>query len=58
MSDDEARAPTLDARMVAQLAHLARDVERAFADGHAHDVEWAFDAAGALFLLQRRAITR
>lgn len=48
-------APCLDAAQLAQLDALATTCEEIF--GPARDIEWAF-AAGELFLLQCRAITR
>jgi len=50
-----ARELCLNEAQLAELEALAAACERAFAG--AHDIEWAF-AAGRLYLLQRRAITR
>ncbi len=55
---DDARATThsLDDPRLALLAQLARAVCALFEGDH--DLEWAFDDAGALHLLQQRSITR
>ncbi|MEO8184306.1 MAG: PEP/pyruvate-binding domain-containing protein [Deltaproteobacteria bacterium] len=52
---ERARELCLNEAQLAELEALAAACERAF-EG-AHDIEWAF-AAGRLYLLQRRAITR
>lgn len=52
---DRAGAPCLNGGQLAELEALASACERAFPGPH--DIEWAF-AAGRLYLLQRRAITR
>ena len=53
--DEQARAPCLDDRQLADLARLAERCELVF--GGARDLEWAF-ASGVLHLLQCRAVTR
>lgn len=53
--DERARARCLDDERLAELAAVARDVERHF--GSHQDVEWAFDAAGRLYVLQTRPVT-
>jgi pyruvate, water dikinase len=54
--DDERRQePCLDATGIAQLVEVGRLVERHF--GAPQDIEWAFDRAGTLFVLQSRPVT-
>jgi pyruvate,water dikinase len=55
---DRRDAPCLDVEALQALHGLAADVERVFHDGVAHDVEFAFDHDGRLWLLQRREVTR
>jgi pyruvate,water dikinase len=48
-------APSLDEAQLAQLADLAKTVQRHF--GSHQDVEWALDRDGALHVLQARPVT-
>ena len=50
-----ARAPASTTRRCGTLVELGRKVEAHF--GAPQDIEWAFDAAGVLWLTQSRAIT-
>jgi pyruvate,water dikinase len=52
---ERAEARCLDDERLAALLEVARRVERHF-ESH-QDVEWAFDRAGELFLLQSRPVT-
>jgi pyruvate,water dikinase len=52
---DEGDAPALADDQLAELCQLGRQVQALF--GCPQDVEWAFDADGALWLLQARPIT-
>jgi rifampicin phosphotransferase len=52
---EPAGAHILDWRQCRRLARLARSAERVF--GRPQDVEWAFDAAGRLWMLQSRPVT-
>jgi pyruvate,water dikinase len=52
---DRRSAPSLDAGQLAELADLAKTVQRHFG-GH-QDVEWALDRDGALHVLQARPVT-
>ena len=52
---DPASGPLLDSEQVRALHALARRAEAHF--GQPQDLEWAVDAAGALWLLQARPIT-
>jgi pyruvate,water dikinase len=54
VSDEQARAPTLDDRQVREVAELVRRTGRHF--GRPQDIEWAIED-GQLFLLQSRPIT-
>ncbi len=56
ITGDRVSAPCLDAAALAALVALVETLDRTFPG--AHDVEFAFDHAGRLFLLQRREITR
>jgi pyruvate,water dikinase len=52
---DPSEPPLLDRRARRRLARLAATTAHEF--GRAQDVEWAFDATGALWLLQSRPVT-
>ncbi|MFL5862454.1 MAG: PEP/pyruvate-binding domain-containing protein [Solirubrobacteraceae bacterium] len=55
IDDERRRQPCLDATAIPQLMEVGRLVERHF--GAPQDIEWAFDRAGRLFVLQSRPVT-
>jgi len=55
VAPDRAGAACLDDRQLAALVAVARDIQEHFG-GH-QDIEWAFDAAGTLSVLQTRPVT-
>ncbi len=55
LSEQEALAPALSDEEARQIAKLGLRIERHY--GSPQDTEWAFDAAGALWMLQSRPIT-
>jgi phosphoenolpyruvate synthase/pyruvate phosphate dikinase len=55
VEDERRSVPCLAGEELARLAELARQVERHY--GRHQDLEWAFDRAGTLYLLQARPET-
>lgn len=55
IEDDRRNEPCLDAEAIDTLVAIAKRVERHF--GSPQDIEWAFDRAGELFVLQSRPVT-
>lgn len=55
LAGEEAMRPVLDDAEVLALADLAVRIERHY--GAPQDTEWAFDAAGAVWMLQSRPVT-
>jgi pyruvate, water dikinase len=55
LSDADAKTPVLEERAVTTLTAVAERIERHY--GTPQDTEWAFDEAGALWMLQSRPIT-
>jgi len=55
LSEQEALAPVLNDDEVLTVAKLGRDIEEHY--GSPQDTEWAFDPAGAAWMLQSRPIT-
>jgi len=54
-AEDQRQAPCLDDVQLEKLRELGRRIERHY--GCAQDIEWAFDAGGALLVLQSRPET-
>ena len=55
VDDDRRSEPCLDDQRLAALVELAKRIEKHF--GAPQDIEWAFDQAGELFILQSRPVT-
>ena len=55
LTHDESLRPVLDDQEVHRLAELALRIEHHY--GSAQDTEWAFDADGAVWMLQSRPVT-